>query len=154
MKVHIKKLEPSAVIPTKARTGDAGLDLVATSVTETDMYIEYGTGLAISVPENHGGFILPRSSISKYDLLLCNSVGLIDPNYSGEIKLRFKKTAQETGSFTIGQYELPGHKATVYKIGDRIGQLLILPVPEIEFEEVEELEQTNRGENGFGSSGV
>lgn len=79
MLVNIKKLVPEAVIPTYAKEGDAGMDLVATSVDHSnEHYIEYGTGLAVEIPEGYVGLIFPRSSNSKKDLQLCNSVGVID----------------------------------------------------------------------------
>jgi dUTP pyrophosphatase len=79
MLVNIKKLVPEAVIPTYAKEGDAGMDLVATSVDHSnEHYIEYGTGLAVEIPEGYMGCIFPRSSNSKKDLQLCNSVGVID----------------------------------------------------------------------------
>ena len=79
MLVNIKKLTPEAVIPLYAKVGDAGMDLVATSVDfNNSQYIEYGTGLAIEIPKGYVGYIFPRSSNSKYDLQLCNCVGVID----------------------------------------------------------------------------
>lgn len=141
MNVKIKKLSKDAVIPSYAKIGDVGLDLTAVSISYADNYIEYGTGLAIEIPEGFGGFIFPRSGISNYNLNLCNSVGVIDSNFRGEIKLRFKTP-----------YNHQRYRG--YDIGDRIGQLVILPVPKIEFELTEELNDSVRGSSGFGSSGV
>ena len=96
MKVKIKKLHPDAVIPSYAKPGDAGMDLTAiskrveTGSDENGEYIEYGTGLAIEIPEGHVGLVFPRSSVSKKDLFLANAVGVIDSGYRGEVKLRFK----------------------------------------------------------------
>nr|DAI39659.1 MAG TPA: dUTPase [Caudoviricetes sp.] len=79
MLVKVKKLVPEAIIPSYAKPGDAGMDLVATSVDfNNSQYIEYGTGLAIEIPKGYVGYIFPRSSNSKYDLQLCNCVGVID----------------------------------------------------------------------------
>jgi len=142
MKVKFKKLSDIASIPKKSHITDAGFDLVATSMsisTGEINYIEYGTSLAIEIPEGHVGLIFPRSSLSKYDLELCNSVGVIDPKYLGEIKFRFNKTIDV--------------EPKVYSVGDRIGQLIIIPYPEIEFEEVDDLNESERGNNGFGSTG-
>lgn len=142
MLVKIKKLQENAVIPSYSKIGDAGLDLTATSISYNNgLFLEYGTGLAIEIPEGFGGFIFPRSSISNYNLTLCNSVGVIDSNFRGEIKLRFKTP------YNAQRYR-------EYNIGDRIGQLVILPVPKIEFELTEELKDSTRGSLGFGSSGV
>ena len=79
MIVKIKKLLSNAVIPQYSKPGDAGMDLIATSVDySNEYYVEYGTGLAIEIPEGYVGYVFPRSSNSKYDLQLCNSVGIID----------------------------------------------------------------------------
>jgi dUTP pyrophosphatase len=137
--VKIKKLSSRAVIPHKSRVDDAGVDITATSMKETDMYVEYGTDIAVSIPEGHAGFLLPRSSLSNYDLVLANHVGLIDSNYRGEIKFRFK---------------LSKTSPRIYNLGDRIGQLVVLPVPAIIFAEVENLDETDRGNQGYGSSGL
>lgn len=138
MNIKIKKLSKDAVIPSYAKIGDAALDLTAVSISYTNIYVEYGTGLAIEIPEGFAGFVFPRSSISNYDLNLCNSVGVIDSNYRGEIKLRFKTV----------------YNQKIYNIGDRIGQLVIMPIPKIEFTVVQDLCDSSRGSLGFGSSGV
>lgn len=137
MNVKIKLLSKEAVIPKRGRKGDAGLDITATSVNETTDYIEYGTDLSIAVPEGYAGMLYPRSSLSNYELILSNHVGVLDSNYRGEIKFRFKKTGTK-----------------IYNVGDRIGQLVLHKIPEIVFEEVEELDETNRGDRGYGSSGL
>lgn len=139
MKVRIKRLSENAVIPAYANPGDAGLDLVATYVKVEDHnkygFFEYGTGLAVEIPEGYVGLIFPRSSISKTGMMLANAVGVIDPGYLEEIKLRFKYISGTDS----------------YNVGDRIGQLIILPIPRIEFEEVEDIGESKRG--GFGSTG-
>lgn len=141
MKVRFKKLNEKAVVPTYSKPGDAGLDLTATSkeLTNNTQYgfLEYGTGLAVEIPDGHVGLLFPRSSISNTGLILSNSVGVIDSGYRGEIKFRFK--------------HIPG--TADYNVGDRVGQLVILPYPSIETEEVTELNSSERGEGGFGSSG-
>lgn len=150
MKVRIKKLVPRAVVPQKAHKSDAGFDLVATRKW-FDEYgnICYGTDLAFEIPEGYAGFIYPRSSNSKRQLLLSNCVGVIDSHYRGEVTLKFKPSLALDGeqcSITRLRYDL-------HKVGDRIGQLIIMPYPEIEFEEAEELSDTDRGTGGYGSSG-
>lgn len=139
--VKIKKLVSHAEVPEYSREGDAGLDLVATDVYHNrDFdYVEYGTGIAVKIPEGHVGLLFPRSSISKTPHSLRNSVGVIDSNYTGEIKMRF--STQEN------------REDLEYCVGDRIGQLIIMPYPVVRLEEVENLEETNRGSSGFGSSG-
>lgn len=140
MKVNIKKLHPDAVIPEYSKPGDAGLDLVAVSKTETALYIEYDTGLAFEVPEGFVGLIFPRSSLSKYHLSLANHVGILDSGFRGSVIARFKKT-------------LDNPAANVYNVGERIAQIIIVPYPKIEFVEVDSLTGTERGAGGYGSSG-
>lgn len=139
MKVKIKKLNAEAIIPKYSKPGDAGLDLIATSVTFTEGYMEFGTGLALEIPEGYVGLLFPRSSISETDHTLANSVGVIDSGYRGEVKLRLKYHRMLTGKN--------------YKVGDKVGQLLVMPYPQVELEETtEELSVTDRGEGGFGST--
>ena len=134
MKIKFKKTHPEAMIPVRGSVGAAAYDLVAVSKTESNYYTEYDTGIAVAIPEGYVGLLFPRSSISKhYAMQLCNSVGVIDPDYTGPIKLRFRGYA--------------------YEPGDRVGQLMVMPNPDLEFEEVEELTSTFRGDGAFGSSG-
>ena len=145
MEVKIKKLDPNAVIPTYAKDGDAGMDLVATKIiSNTTFDITYGTGIAMEIPKGYVGLIFPRSSIRKTDLSLTNSVGVIDSGYRGEIQATFKKVFGEN-DIRISQ--------TDYKVGDRIAQIIIVPYPKIKFVEVDDLTTTERGEGGFGSTG-
>jgi dUTP pyrophosphatase len=140
MLVKIKKLNPDATIPSYAKIGDAGMDLTAISVNygPDGLYTEYGTGLALEIPSGHAGFIFPRSSASKTSQIQANCVGVIDSGYRGEIKIRLKD---------IGDQEF------TYQVGDRVAQLIIMPVPDVKFEEVDELGVTDRGDGGFGSTG-
>lgn len=141
MIVKFKKLNPNAVTPSYAKAGDAGLDLTAISKQVVDEgthgYIEYGTGIAVEIPQGYVGLIYPRSSISNTGMLLSNSVGVVDSGYRGEIKFRFKWISN----------------TTMYNLGDRVGQLVIMPYPTIQMEEVLELNNSERGAEGFGSSG-
>lgn len=143
MQVKIKKLSPDAVIPTYAKSGDAGMDIVATKViNDTLDSITYGTDIAMEIPEGFVGLIFPRSSVRKTHLFLSNSVGVIDSGYRGEIQATFKKIQGVSNNVLDN-----------YKVGDRIMQIMIIPHPDIQFEEVEELNNTERGEGGFGSTG-
>lgn len=146
MKIKIKKLHKDAVIPSYAKDGDAGMDLTAISANGSPEhgYVEFGTGLSIEIPKGYVGLIFPRSSISKRSAMLANSVGVIDSGYRGEITLRFK--IDTATLFAKGCIYKP------YMKGDRVGQLIIMPYPHIEFEEVDELSETERGEGGFGST--
>jgi dUTP pyrophosphatase len=137
MQVRIKKLNENAVIPTYAKVGDAGMDLVITEIKgENTFDITYGFGIAIEIPNGFMGLVFPRSSIRKTDLVLSNAVGVIDSGYRGEIQATFKRTGLQK-----------------YEIGDRGAQLIIIPHPHVDFVEVNELTNTERGEGGFGSTG-
>jgi dUTP pyrophosphatase len=141
MKVKFKKLVPEAVKPKFARLNDAGADLVAISMdTHLDGQIVYGTGLAVEIPEGMVGLVFSRSSVRNYDLTMSNSVGVIDSGYRGEIMATFN-------------LKNPWSDDAVYKVGDRIAQLVIIPVPLTKYVEVDELSETSRGTSGHGSSG-
>lgn len=142
MKVKVKKLHKNAVIPKYAKPGDAGLDLTAVdkSYDLDKNCIVYDTGLAFEIPDNHVGLIFPRSSICKKQLRLTNAVGVIDSKYRGSIKFFFKSENDICLS-------------NKYNVGDRIGQIIIIPYPSIEIEEAEKLNETERGSGGFGSTG-
>jgi dUTP pyrophosphatase len=143
MKVNIKKVHPNVVIPSYAKSGDAGMDLVATTIIgETLGSITYGLGIALEIPEGFVGLVFPRSSIRKTNLQLSNSVGVIDSGYRGELQATFNKIQG------IDNVEREN-----YKVGDRVCQIIIIPHPPIEFNEVNELSNTERGEGGFGSTG-
>ena len=143
MKVKIKKLHSDAIIPKYAKEGDAGMDLVATSIiSETPSQITYGLGIALEIPEGFVGLVFPRSSIRKTRLQLSNSVGVIDSGYRGELQATFNKITT-----TIE------NQKNDYKVGDRVCQIMIIPHPIVELLEVDELSDTNRGEGGFGSTG-
>ena len=137
MKVNIKKLHPNAVIPKYATLGDAGLDLTAVDVVADESTLTYKTGLAVEIPSWHVGLLFPRSSVYKTGQTLTNCVGVIDSGYRGEIMLKF----------TLSPY------AKEYEIGDRVGQLIIIPYPRIDFVEVDELIPSDRGVGGYGSTG-
>lgn len=150
MRVKFKRLCPEAVLPTYAKPGDAGLDLVAIDngtyetkeviddiVTRRAVYLAYKTGLAVEIPEGYVGLIFPRSSISNVSLSLANAVGVIDSGYRGELGFRFR---------VLNDYPIK------YKAGDKIGQLVIMPYPQIQVIESSDLSDSERGEGGFGSS--
>ncbi len=141
--VSIKILSRDAQIPHMAYNGDAGVDLrsVERIVLEPQERAMVATGLAIALPEGYAGFVLPRSGLAeKHGISIVNAPGLIDSNYRGELKVILLNTDPDK-SFTI-------------EIGDRIAQLIVMPVPTINFEQVEELTESQRGESGFGSSGI
>ncbi|MHB8175093.1 MAG: dUTP diphosphatase [Thermoleophilia bacterium] len=143
MRIPIKKLHPDAALPVHAYgDGDAGVDLA--SVQQLTLApgerALVATGIALAIPRGFGGFVQPRSGLAaKYGITLTNAPGLIDSNYRGEIKVIVQNTGKE--DFAIG-------------VGDRIAQLVIMPVEHAEFEAVDELPPTDRGPGGFGSSGI
>lgn len=139
LQIKVKKLHQNAIIPSYSKDGDAGMDLTITEIyNETEKDITYGFGIAMEIPRNYVGLIFPRSSVRKYDLSLTNCVGVIDSGYRGEIQSTFKKTENDS---------------IVYNIGERGAQIIILPYPQIKFVETDNLSDTERGEEGFGSSG-
>lgn len=141
LKVKFKKLDNNAITPKYAYNGDGAVDLVATSIyyNRANGYFEYGTNLSFEIPEGFVGLIFPRSSICNKDMILTNHVGVIDSNYRGEVKFKFKGTKDRF----VGEH---------YKIGDKVGQMIIIPYPQIQFQEVNELGESIRGHKGWGSS--
>lgn len=143
MLVKIKKVAKGAVLPTKAHATDAGFDLYCTSkeIDWTKRQIVCHTGLSFEIPEGHVGLIFPRSSVSNKPLMMANSVGVIDSGYRGEVTAKFNIT---------GMNEI---YANNYQVGDKIAQMIIIPYPEIEFEEADSLSESDRGTGGYGSTG-
>jgi dUTP pyrophosphatase len=160
LSVRFKKLHPKAVTPTYAKDGDAGLDLTATRMFMGTNYIQYDTGIAVEIPDGYVGLVFPRSSITKMaaGVSLKNSVGVIDSGYRGEIILRFDVPSEsfriDAETFRYVTKDGFQEELAIPQIGERIGQLMIIPYPTIYLEEVDELSSTDRGEGGFGSTGV
>lgn len=145
MELKFKRLNDKAIMPIRAHKGDAGLDLTCTEIVPVrngcnQLLLEYRTGLAVEIPEGHVGLLFPRSSVFKTSLILSNCVGVIDSNYRGEIKAVFRNTTDV----------IPA----VYQEGERFCQLVIVPIPEITITEASELSETERGDNGYGSTGT
>lgn len=137
VKVKIKKLHENAVIPKYAKDGDAGLDLTCIHYEFlNNEYIKYYTGIAVEIPKGYVGLLFPRSSCYKKKQILSNCVGVIDSGYRGEISMVMVGTSRKR-----------------YYLDDRIGQLIIMPYPQIEFIEVNELSKSDRGSGGYGSTG-
>lgn len=171
LNVNIKKLHPDAVVPAYAKPGDAGMDLTAIDKKyDANGNVVYTVGLAFEIPEGYVGFLFPRSSNAKKDLILTNSVGVIDSGYRGDVGLKFKPTACfmdyednktkeefEWAADFVGLPQTDPEPGDVqieeYEVGDRIGQIIILPYPKVKFTVVDELSSTERGAGGFGSTG-
>lgn len=144
MKINYIKTSENAKDPYKQYSTDAGFDLTATWVKRTWLYTEYGTNINMEIPKGYFGLIAPRSSITKTFFMLKNSVGIIDPTFRGEIRFRFYNTNIISRLLGIGK---------VYKVGDRIGQIIFIKIPPIEFNLVDVLKETERNEGGFGHTG-
>jgi dUTP pyrophosphatase len=143
MVVNFKKLHSNAITPKYSKDGDAGMDLTITSIiSETTTDVTYGFGIALEIPKGFVGLIFSRSSVRKYDLSLTNCVGVIDSGYRGEIQATFKKTNW-----------LRGNDSEKYEVGDRGAQIMIIAYPQIDFVETDTLNETDRGDGGFGSTG-
>jgi dUTP pyrophosphatase len=140
MELKFKKLNSEAKCPEQAYDDAAAWDMFATSKKVVDTgdygYIEYGTGLAMEIPTGYVGKIFPRSSLSKTGMILANHVGIIDPDYRGEITFRYKWV----------------HGTKQYEVGDKIGQFRLEETIKIVWVESEDLSETTRGTGGYGSS--
>ena len=139
MQIRFKKLHPAAVMPKRATDGAAGFDLTAVSQTWKDGgKVHYDTGIAVEIPAGYVGLVFQRSSVHKTGLMLCNAVGVIDADYRGSITFVFR--------INYGS-------CSPYQVGDRIGQIVFVPIPDVELIEADELSETARGEGGYGSTG-
>lgn len=141
--VKFKRLHKDAVIPQYAREGDFCKDITAVDVeynADMDCFI-YKTGFAVEIPQGYGILILPRSSNRKTDFIFPNSVGVIDSGYRGELNVTFKGRDK-------------GNTNQPYQVGDRIAQMVLVPYPKFTFVEVDELSDSERGDQGHGSTGT
>lgn len=160
MIVKIKKVNNDAVIPKLGSSGASGFDLVAISYTKKNKYVEYDTGLAFEIPKGYMGLVCPRSSVSETEVgtYMRNSVGIIDSDYRGTIKMRFSyahnRSADPRDLFWSEMNSTSSYIKIPYEIGQKIGQIIFVPSPFVELEEVSDLEDTERGDGGFGSTGI
>jgi dUTP pyrophosphatase len=142
MDLRVAKLKDTAVIPTRAHPGDAGLDLYSTEIAHLGPGERWsvGTGIALEIPEGHAGLVLPRSGLAReHGIALVNAPGLIDAGYRGEVRVLLLNTD-------------PAETVRI-EAGARIAQLVVTPVAIAAPVEVTELSDSARGEGGFGSSG-
>jgi dUTP pyrophosphatase len=143
IELPIQRLRDDAVIPSRAYTGDAGLDLAACERVELPPgeRAAVGTGLAVAIPEGYAGYVQPRSGLAAmHGITIVNAPGLVDSGYRGELKVILLNT--------------DAIHAFVVEPGMRIAQLVVLEVPSIDPVEVDELPASERGVRGFGSSAV
>ena len=139
--VAVRRLRDDAILPSQAYEGDAGLDLVACehATLEPGARAVVGTGIAVEIPEGYAGFVQPRSGLAaRHGIGVVNSPGLVDSGYRGELRVVLLNTDRET-TFSV-------------EPGMRIAQLVVVPVPAVRLLEVEELEASERGGRGFGST--
>jgi dUTP pyrophosphatase len=137
------KLRDDAVLPSRAHSGDAGFDLSACEEVTIGVgeRATVGTGLAIEIPDGHAGLVAPRSGLAlRHGLSMVNAPGVIDAGYRGEVRMILLNTDRE-------------HAFTV-EPGMRIAQLVVVPIAAVELVEAREVTATDRGEGGFGSSGL
>ena len=141
IEVAITRLRDDAVLPDRAYSGDAGLDLAACDRHELGPgeRAVVGTGLAVAIPDGYAGFVQPRSGLAaRHGISVVNAPGLIDSGYRGEIRVVLLNTDRA--------------EPFVVEPGMRVAQLVVLPVPELELVEGDELPASERGVRGFGSS--
>lgn len=142
MQISFRRLDLELPIPKAAHRGDAAVDLHARQAVSLGPgeRAAVPTGIAVAIPEGHAGLVLPRSGHAKrLGVGVANGPGLIDSGYRGEVTVLLINHGSELARFDRG---------------DRIAQLAVVPVPEVEWVEVEELDDTERGSGGFGSSGA
>lgn len=142
--IKIEKVHPRAELPKKAHSTDAGYDLVAADRNATDMYVEYDLGFRTEIPEGYYAEIVPRSSISNYDMIMCNAPGIIDSAYRGNWKVRFKVVKDRRNT----------KRANIYKQGERIAQVIFRKEEQVSFEEASVSKISERGTGGFGSTNI
>ena len=160
MNIKIKKLHKDAKIPEKVSYLAGGWDVTCTEiqVVEEDFVI-CKLGFALEIPKGYRVILVPRSSFTKYKWILQNSPGLGDADYTGEYQYRFRALPIKVNIYNYIEDGYDRQETQIkydkfpYKVGDRIGQIYLEEVIEMEFEEVEELSTTERGEGGYGSTG-
>jgi dUTP pyrophosphatase len=143
IELPVRRLRPEAVLPERAHAGDAGLDLVACEGLELapGERAVVPTGIAVAIPEGHAGLVVPRSGLAaRHGIGVVNAPGLIDAGYRGEVRVVLLNTDRR--------------EPFVVEPGMRIAQLVIVPVPGVSPVEVADLEASERGAGGFGSSGL
>lgn len=138
--VNWTKLDERAQEPKRGTRYAAGWDLVAIDrdFDPKHAVVSYRTGIAMEIPRDYVGLLFPRSSVYKTGLIHADAVGVIDSDYRGEIVFRFYAYDFRTG---------------IYNVGDRVGQIVFVPAPNVWWWEKDKLSDTERGDGGFGSTG-
>lgn len=169
--LKLKKLYKDVPTPKYATDGSAGIDLTAMSrFYDKNGNVCYGTGIAVEIPQGYVGLLFPRSSITKKDIFVKNSVGVIDSDYRGEIMLKCAPCLGYGNLFSIDKNEdfrygistdqdyfeninYTDYYHENYNIGDKCCQLVIIPIPKVVIHLVDELSETERGIGGYGHTG-
>ena len=146
LKVKFKKINADAKLPVKGSLEAACYDVYAHSITETNGKVKVGLGFKTEIPKGYKGIIVPRSNLTKHYWVLNHSFGVVDSDYRGEWMAIFTSIY---GAPFLNEYQ-----PFPYKIGERVAQIYFEKVVDVEFEEVEHLDSSERGEGGFGSTGV
>ncbi len=152
MKLKVKLINSDAKVPSKGHPSDAGYDLTVVddgALSKDGNYIEYKTGLVVQPEPGFHTEIFPRGSVSKTSLMLANSIGLVDQNYTGELILRFKIIRPTTG---LDSSPSEPFVIKTFKKGEKAAQLVIRKTEQSEIEVVDEVSQTDRGDGRFGST--
>jgi len=154
MKIKFRRLNENAVVPVFATKGAACADVVATEIVKQDSYnVTVKLGFATEIPEGYKGVVVPRSSFTQKGWVMQNSPAQIDSDYRGEWMLKFQALTFDAISTRHGLVDLlPGDFP--YQVGDRVAQVYFEKVEQAEFVVVDDLDSTERGEGGFGSTGV
>lgn len=154
MQFKVKRLTPTAKLPEKIDPNAVGWDLYVDSIEIKNGCLSIGTGVAVIPPDGYYFQLFPRSSQSKIPLVFGNSVGVIEPEYTGEILVKLRPVMDIYHSnINEGEKNYTFGFGYTINIGDRIGQLVLAPLVHSEIEEIEDLPETKRGSDGFGSTG-
>ncbi|MGD9275563.1 MAG: dUTP diphosphatase [Candidatus Pacearchaeota archaeon] len=137
LEIKIKKVHKNAVIPRYMTPWAAAMDVTAVEKEIKEYCIQYNTGWCFEIPVGYGIFVFPRSSVTNTGLIMANCVGVLDPDYRGELKVRFKKFQERE-----------------YEVGERVAQIIAMRYRKMSFKQVKELSETERGSGGFGSTGL
>jgi dUTP pyrophosphatase len=141
VKIPLRRLDPELSLPQRAHPGDAGIDLRSAETVKIppEGWLSVGTGVAVAIPDGHVGLVSPRSGLAaRHGIGVANGPGIVDAGYRGELRVLLINHGGET---------------VAIERGERIAQLVVVPMTEIEFDEVDELPPSSRGDGGFGSSG-
>ena len=152
VKIKFQRIHPNAKVPTQATSGSAGFDLYAVSTTWFGNMIHVSTGLMIEFPKNYVLQVHGRSGLAaKHGISLANNVGIIDSDYRGELKLMF---TVDSSTNVLDAFASNQNAFEALKPGNRVAQAILVPIPDVIWEEAEQISESLRGAGGFGSTGT